>query len=199
MIRALLHRVVANPVVYDCIQRLGGFEQTLRRLRPLFGQYGGQTILDVGAGTGNYIPIMPREMRYIWLDNDLRKLQGFKSKGLPGLALVGDATQIALRDDSVDVAFCCAVTHHLTDTEVIRLFRELARVCRNRLIFLDAIDKPDSFVSRVLWRYDRGSYPRPRDVLQQLMTRSFRIVHAEEYKVYHSYVLWVGEPKRSAV
>jgi SAM-dependent methyltransferase len=196
LLRTLLHKIVARPLIYDWVQRLAGFEKTLSRLRPLFTGLSGQVVLDVGAGTGNYLQIMPSDIRYIWLDNDTEKLQGFKAKGRPALTLIGDATRIALQDGSVDVGFCCALSHHLSEKEISALFQELARVCRKKLIFLDAVYTPRSIASRLLWRYDRGSYPRSPQVLSELMTRSFNVVYKEEYTIHHSYVLWVGEPKR---
>jgi len=140
---------------------------------------------------------MPAEVRYIWLDSDPQKLRGFRAKGLPGMMILGDAARIPLRDRSVDVALCFLMSHHLTDEELSALFRELARLCRNKMIFLDALNEPGSFVSRLLWKYDRGSHPRTVATLHELITGSFNLIYAEQFKIYHTYVLWVGEPKRS--
>jgi ubiquinone/menaquinone biosynthesis C-methylase UbiE len=196
VLRALLRRIVAQPVIYDRVQRLAGLQETLQRLRPLLERFRDQTILDVGAGTGNCLQIMPPGARYVWLDNDPQKLHGFQSKGPLGLAMLGDATRLALRDESIDVALCCGMSHHLTDEKAAALFRELARVCRSHMIFLDAIAAPGSRTSNLLWKYDRGSHPRTGEVLRQLLSDSFHIVHAEQYKIYHTYVLCVGEPRR---
>jgi ubiquinone/menaquinone biosynthesis C-methylase UbiE len=196
LISGLLHEIVARPLIYDWVQRAAGFERTLKRLRPHFNELEGQTILDVGAGTGNYVQIMPASRRYIWMDNDPQKLQGFRAKALPGLTILGDATRIPLRDQSVDVVFCCALSHHLTDAEAGDLFRELARICRRKLIFLDAVDNPRSIMSRLMWKYDRGSHPRSAEHLHALIAESFKLVYCEEYSIYHSYRLWIGGPKR---
>ncbi len=162
---------------------------------PSFEGLDGESVLDVGAGTGNYNKIMPAGIGYIWLDSDPQKLRGFRAKRLPGMMILGDAARIPLRDRSVDVALCFAMSHHLTDEEVSALFRELARLCRKTVIFMDAVDEPGSFASRLLWKYDRGSRPRTVATLRELITGSFNLTYTEQFKIYHSYVLWVGEPK----
>ena len=76
-----------------------------------------------------------------------------------GSSLLGDGTQIGLRDKSVDYGQCIAVTHHLTDAQLPKLVAELARVVRKKLFFLDALDT-DAWQSTLMWKYDRGSNPR---------------------------------------
>jgi ubiquinone/menaquinone biosynthesis C-methylase UbiE len=46
------------------------------------------------------------------------------------------ASQIGLKDKSVDIATCIAMSHHLTDAQLSSAVREFARVCRSKLIFL---------------------------------------------------------------
>ena len=70
-------------------------------------------MLDVGAGTGLYLALFPSTAKYIWLDNDREKLQGFQTRASAAVpAILGDGTRIGLHDKSVDYATCIAVTHH---------------------------------------------------------------------------------------
>ena len=197
MISALLRRVVGDPRVYDALQRLCGLEHTRRRLRPLLADTAGRVVLDVGAGTGLVVPLLPRSARYVWLDNDPDKLRGIRPAHGHLRGILGDATQLGLRDGSVDVALCLAMSHHLADEQLTAMLAELARVVRDRLVFLDAVVVPGSVRSRLLWAIDRGRHPRTGSMLRGALEREFEILTVHEYAVYHHYLLCTAAPRRS--
>ncbi len=155
-----------------------------------------QVVLDVGAGTGNIAQLLPQSTIYIGLDNDPKKLRGYKAKWPFGLAILGDATRIGLKDKSVSYAFCVDLAHHLSDNELSFLFRELARVVKRKLIFVDPIENKKSKISNLLWKYDRGSHPRSPKALYSTMESWFEVEHIEHFAVYHHYILCIGIPKR---
>lgn len=196
MISTIIHSIVAQPRVYDAVQWLAGIKYTCRRLQPYIAQTAGQTVLDVGAGTGLYLSAFPRSAKYLCLDNDPQKLQGFRARSPSTLpAILGDGTRIGLRDKSVDYATCIAVTHHLADSQLVELVAELARVVRKKLFFLDALDT-DAWQSTLMWKYDRGSYPRTAQSLMSSIKQHFTIEHSECYAIYHRYLLLIAQPSR---
>lgn len=195
MMKHLLHTLVAKPLVYDTLQRAVGRDYILRKLRPHFAVTGGSTVLDIGAGTGLYRAAFPRSARYVWLDNDAEKLGGFLARAPHHpTAMLGDATQIGLASKSVDYVTCMFVTHHLTDDLIARFFAEIARVVRRRFFLLDglATDRP---VSKLLWKYDRGSAPRTEEALTQAFESRFTVDCRESFAVYHRYLLLSGAPR----
>jgi ubiquinone/menaquinone biosynthesis C-methylase UbiE len=129
------------------------------------------------------------------MDNDVKKLRGFKGKWPFHLALLGDATRIGLKDKSVDYAICIALSHHLPEPDLFILFSELARVVRKKLIFLDAVKDNGSKISHWLWKFDRGSYPRPSYILFSAIETWFKAEHIEHYLIQHEYVLYIGIPR----
>jgi len=168
-------------------------------LAPFVAQLDDCTVLDVGAGTGLIVPLLPSTARYVWLDKDPVKLRGFQLRAENrARCVLGDATRLCLKNGSVDLGVCIAVSHHLAPGEFERAVDELARVVRRRLIFLDALDRPSSRISRLLWRLDRGSFPRSPEVLRDILERRFETEHVERYTVYHEYMLWVGRPRARA-
>lgn len=197
MLARVLETIVAHPWVYDRVQCVAGREENYRRLVPLLRRASGELLLDTGAGTGEIVRILDPSTRYLWLDNDAQKLSGFKAKGGPGLAILGDVTRIPLGPGSVHTGLCVAVSHHLTDPEFDDLLRELARVCSTELIFLDAIEEKSSPVSNFMWRYDRGSHPRTAEHLLSMLRRHFEIEDIQRYTIFHRYVLCVGRPIRA--
>jgi ubiquinone/menaquinone biosynthesis C-methylase UbiE len=194
MLAQILEKIVAIPCIYDGVQRIAGREENYRRLMPFLMRAKGELLLDTGAGTGEIARILDPAIRYLWLDNDPKKLSGFRTKRERGLAVVGDVTRIPLAPASVHTALCVAVSHHLTDRELEDLFSGLARVCRNQLIFLDALEQKISPMSNFMWRYDRGSYPRTAERLISMLGRHFVIEETQRYSIYHHYLLCVGRP-----
>jgi hypothetical protein len=112
-----------------------------------------------------------------------------------GLAILGDATRIGLKDKSVDHALCIGLTHHLTGIELPLLFNELARVIRQRLVFQDGVVNGESKISNLLWKYDRGKYPRSVHDLCSAIEPWFEIEQKELYAIYHRYILCIGKPR----
>jgi len=195
MLTRFFHRFVAHPRVYDWVQYALGYPITRARLRPYLARMGEGWVLDAGAGTGETASLLPPAARYLWLDSDPRKLRGFRAKTLSSPALLGDAAHIPLRSKSVDHGICLALTHHLPDRALPALFSELARVIRGRLLFLDPVEKKPAMFSGLLWRYDRGSYPRSAQALGEALQGSFEIEHAERYAILHHYWLCLARPK----
>jgi ubiquinone/menaquinone biosynthesis C-methylase UbiE len=194
MLDSFCHKIVSNYKVYDLVQKAAGGRRVRDRLASLMSDAENQSVLDVGAGTGALSPLLPRTCRYIWLDNDPEKLRGFRSRG-GGLAVLGSAVELALASKSVDRTACIAVAHHLGDQELARALSEIARVTRNRLIFVDAIYCPSRPASRFLWSIDRGSHPRPPEVLQRFLEEAYVVEQAELLTVLHRYFLCVAVPR----
>src|SRR5262249_25480230 len=182
------------PAAYDVAQAVFGLQYTLRRLSPHFSCFDGGQVLDVGGGTGLYRTIVPSTARYVCLDNDPRKLDRLRRRHSQSAVMVGDATSIALRTQSVDYAMCVAVAHHLCDTAFDLMMSEVARVVRRRFVFLDAIRDERSMTSRVLWNLDAGAFPREKSTLLAALEMYFKIEHTEVYAIYHRYLLCVAVP-----
>lgn len=196
MLTEILHRVVANPVVYDTVQAIAGTSSELdRRLAAHVGDLRARPIiLDVGGGSGLPSSLWPADATYLCLDIDPVKLAGFRRKGRPGVAVLGDGTHLPFLSGSVDLVVCKNVTHHLSDAQLPELFRETARVLKpgRRILYMDAVQAPDRWRSRFLWRYDRGSHPRSIETLQQTMAKEFNLAHWEVFATHHRYVFGVG-------
>ena len=99
-----------------------------------------------------------------------------------------------MRDRGVDYVVCVDVAHHLTDDQLAGMMREFARVVRRQVIFVDAVKRPDSVLSRILWGLDRGSYPRTEAALLTALGRTLRVERVERFTVYHGYLLCVASP-----
>ncbi len=100
-----------------------------------------------------------------------------------------------LRAKSVDCALCIALSHHLSDGQLPLLFRELARVVRDRLVLMDAVRDSNSKLSQLLWKCDRGKYPRSVEALRAALEPWFELQQVREFTVFHRYVMCLGKPR----
>ena len=192
MITKIAHQIAALPFVYDLIQRAAGCGQIFKMLQPHLAATSASTLLDLGAGTGNFRSLAPPSAKYIWFDSDPVKLAGYRAKFHSGSSVLGNGGQLCFREQSIDFALFAAVSHHLNDEEFNSTLAALAKILRHRLIFFDAFKSPDRLSSNLLWHLDRGCYPRSRDSLIDFVSRHFDIESVEDLSIYHRYVLIVA-------
>jgi ubiquinone/menaquinone biosynthesis C-methylase UbiE len=190
----MLHEIAAHPWVYDRIQSFAGQKENLDRIARHTDAMDAETVVDVGGGTGTSRTLWPTSCRYVCLDIEMPKLEGFRSKVPGGLAVLSDATQMPIATGAVDVVMCMAVAHHLTDVKLDQVLGETLRVLKvgGRLILLDPVLNRERLAGRILWRLDRGSYPRTAEELRKKLQDRFRVVHWEKFAIYHEYVFGIG-------
>lgn len=152
-------------------------------------------LIDLGGGTGFVRSALPAGISYVCLDADPRKLSGLRSRWPQARAILADAGSTGLRDRSLPFACCVNVSHHLCDETFRGMLREAARICTARFVFLDAVRVPGRLASSILWRFDRGRYPRTEDDLRARLEQSFRHERSLVFSYLHRYLLWIGSPK----
>jgi SAM-dependent methyltransferase len=195
MLARVLHRIVAQPMVYDAVQKFFGLAEAHRQMRPFLEQTAGGLVLEVGAGTGEWAQVLPATARYLWFDCDKEKLKGFRAKNASALAVLGDAAHFCLKDKSVDYALCVAVSHHLSDEELDNSLRQMARVCRKKLIFMEPYKRDSAPISNLMWKYDRGRYPRRVDAILSAIGTWFDVDVKTEFAIYHHYLICTATPR----
>ena len=95
------------------------------------------------------------------------------------------------------MSICLFVSHHLNDAEFRVVVGDLARVTKSVLFFVDAVRNEDRFLSRLLWRYDRGRNPRTKAEILAVLGAAFEIAEVSDYQTLHQYVLCVARPAGS--
>jgi ubiquinone/menaquinone biosynthesis C-methylase UbiE len=181
--------------VYDLAQIAAGARTVRGKIAEQVSHLrGAPLVLDIGGGTGAVGAMWDARTKYVCLDIDPLKLEGFLTRNPKGIALQGDATQLPIGDASLDVVLCNSVTHHLTDDLLAAMVAEVARVLRpgGRLILTDAVWAEKRWAGKMIWRYDRGSFPRTCDVLKKLIASHLSIERWEHFSVWHEYVLCVA-------
>jgi SAM-dependent methyltransferase len=191
----VIHRLAHSPRLYDAIQAAAGARVVRERLRPHTRAFTGSRVLDIGAGTGAYVGVVPNPAEYVALDLDARKLARLAQKWPGVTTMVGDATRLDFAPQSFDHALCTFVAHHLDDRGLVRFIAGLRHVLRQTLVLVDPLRADARLRSRLLWSIDRGSYPRTRDELLAALERDFELEHEERFAVHHAYLLCVARPR----
>lgn len=186
-------RVLGDPRLYDRVQRIFGLDELRRRVADVFAALEPGTLLDVGAGTAGFYPVIPDDFDYIALDVDERKLSRVRQKFPDVRTVRGSGTDVPLGDRSVDYTLCVDVSHHLDDGGLEQLIQELSRITERNLVFIDALRVP-RLPSRVFWALDRGNHPRSADTLRRELERGFALQRFETFKIHHVYAIAVGTP-----
>jgi SAM-dependent methyltransferase len=197
MLTGILHRLAAQPRIYDAVQGIFGAAEMNRRLAVRLAELPRPArVLDLGGGTGLAAELWPAGAAYICLDNDPLKLNRFRAKHPHGFPVQADATRLPLASRSFDLVVCKAVSHHLSDPQLPMLMSESARVLRPgaHLVFVDAVWDPERWRGRLLWRYDAGSFPRVEAALREAISADFTITRWDVFAIHHRYVVCVAEP-----
>ena len=189
-----LQRLIASPTLYDLVQIAAGASLVRRRLRSLVPALPQDAIvIDVGAGTGLYRNIWPVARRYICFDLDPLKLNGFRAR-FSDATVQGDATRLPFATQSAHAVACTLMSHHLSDNQFAAMLQEIARVLKpgGVLLFADPLWRPARLPGRLLWKLDRGSFPRDASTLRQSIERHFRIERWIEFARWHRYAACVA-------
>lgn len=189
----LQHAILGNPRLYDFHQAHGGGRQIAAQVERALSGFGGGTLLDIGAGTGMLAGLVPPEVSYVWLDNDRLKLQGLVAKSIDCLAVLGDAARLPFEDGAADWTAMVEVSHHLPDDALHACLDEVARVTRDRFVFVDAL-RGRRVRSKLLWQLDLGAFPRTESALLRALEARFELESVVRFRINHDHLLCVCVP-----
>lgn len=194
-LQAAIGPLLQSPMLYDLVQLLAGEHQFRKRLAPhLRALPPDGSLIDIGGGTG-----LGRErsaaQSYVCVDLDFQKLRRFQGGRAGRLAVVADAAACPFDAATFDGILCAKVLHHLNDAALTAVLAETARILKpgGVLILADAI-RSSRWMSRVLWRLDRGSFPRSAAQIRTAVPAEYVVTGWEEFRVaiFHEFVLYAA-------
>ena len=194
----LAHSVAGVPAIYDLIQKVARIERCNAYCRLSVGQMvPGALVIDAGGGTGLARSIFPADCRFVCLDTDPAKLKRFAAnRRLTGEAWLGDVTAMPFGDDTIDLVFTRAVSHHLPDRAFDLFMAESRRVLKpgGRLMFVDGFLNPPNRLSNLMWKYDPGTMARDASEILRAITRHFTIISEQRVHLLHDVLLVTASP-----
>jgi SAM-dependent methyltransferase len=201
--RDTISRIVSHPRVFQVQTALLGGNRLTESLLPLVSRategVSSGTVVDVGGGTASARSLWPAGWTYISLDPDQR-LVTFDNSDNSDKAmqrLVGDASRLALLDNSVDVVFMKNVSHHLDNTQWPNALTEIRRVLKpeGHFLFVDALWSQYRLISRLAWSVDAGRFPRVSEKVERAIADSFDVENVERLTLIHHCIMVTSRPR----
>jgi len=114
------------------------------------------SVLDVGAGSGhllrataNWTRKSGKRLSAVGLELNERSAQAIieESPEYDEIKSVqGDALRLPFADRSFDYVISSLFTHHLTDNQIVAVYREMRRVCSRRIFVIDLNRHPMAYL-----------------------------------------------------
>ncbi len=144
----------------------------------------GETILDIGCGTGTFLEALPEGVVYTGFDVSgeyvAEARTRFGDRATFVHAAVGEKPELG--EGCFDLVIAVGVLHHLDDPEAVSLFELAARSLKpdGRLVTIDPVYTEDqSRMARWIISRDRGRNVRTQDAYEALIPSGFGRVDPE--------------------
>jgi len=136
-------------------------------------------ILDFGCGTGDFCLLFDKS-QYIGVDIEKRFIEFAKSRfGGYNFLKINEGKSLPFKDSYFDKVLVFGVLHHISDNDIQRILKELARVLSNsgEIILYDQLPSSEQkkFFGKVLVKFDRGKFIRENGNLKILLKQYFKI------------------------
>jgi SAM-dependent methyltransferase len=145
----------------------GGVDSSVRAVLGALDGQADTSVLDIGAGSGDFARRLIRTSAVRVLVGDSRpEVLEIARRNLARTSdvdfLEADVRALPLPDRSVDVVHASLLLHHLAPDEAIEAFREMRRVARNAVVINDLRrGRLAYFMALVpVWVFSRGRYTR---------------------------------------
>ncbi|HYW71242.1 MAG TPA: class I SAM-dependent methyltransferase [Pyrinomonadaceae bacterium] len=178
-----LNRLFTISAIYELFQQrvLGGNSARKWLAENVWKLQGGETIVDIGCGSGTILKSLPGNISYCGLDiseNYIRAARrNFSDRGTFFLGTLQDLlNQNAWPLNSADLILCNGLLHHLGDADALEVLELSKRLMKDdgRLICLEAVflDR-QTRLSKWFVSADRGRHVRSEAEWKKLISQAF--------------------------
>lgn len=174
-----LRSILSSPIIYNLLQSLLGANSIRSQyMNEFFPVKEGDSVLDIGCGTGEILSLFPDSINYYGFDMSQSYIDFAKKKfqnkgqfevGLVDELMVGDLPKF-------DWVLATGLLHHLDDSGVTSLLQTALKALSSngRFVAIDpCFDESQSRIANWLIKNDRGENVRYRDEYSKLASENF--------------------------
>lgn len=177
-----LKKLLTISPLYRLFQKALGGDNVGRWLAGNFWKLqGGETIVDIGCGSGFILEYMPADVNYYGVDISKNYIDAAEKKySTRGTFLLGSVGDLLNNGNAplkkADLVLCNGLLHHVPDDEAIEVLEQAKQFLRpkGRLVCLEATFLArQTRLSRRMVSMDRGQYVRSEQQWKDLIAKSF--------------------------
>ncbi len=167
---------------YELFQKtLGGDNARKWLAKNIWKPKSGETIVDVGCGSGLILEHLPADIKYLGIDISEQYVRSARKRfSARGTFFLGTAHDLLNHDDSysgsADLVLCNGLLHHLSDCEALDILELSKRIMKSngRLVCLEATFLArQTRLSRWILSMDRGRHVRSEQEWKTLIGQAF--------------------------
>ena len=170
---SVVHSFLESPRVFDFSQKLN--PMTVALYRKLVTEHvrlpPGGRVLDIGCGVGAHRPLFT-DMQYTGVDINPAYISA-ATRRFGDHFQVMDAGALDFPDESIDAVFTVATCHHIGDSTLRSMMREVLRVLRpgGAMHVVEPVLPVSrrAVIKRAIFQADRGRYQRTLPELTMLL------------------------------
>lgn len=182
-----IDKLLEKPFFYDNLRAAITFGIRYSPIRKAIGAMPGESILDLGCGTGTYSKIFKNsDNAYtgVEISRTYYETACLRHQSNHVQFIHSDFFQLeSISPKSFDLSLMTGVLHHLTDDECRRILSFTASVTKKQLVIQDLAPSRYHFISNLLMKMDRGKFTRGLDEQKKLISEFFNI---QSFRCYYT-------------
>ena len=186
IITGSINRIFEYPYFYKYLRGLLHFGVRLTPIKEALMLQPGDSIIDLGCGTGDYSAIVQTpKCTYLGIDANEGCIKHAKKTYANSYRRfkVLDIRKMRFGYKEFTKAIYLGMLHHLSDEENIAVLSEIKRITKERVIVMDLSPGAWLFLNKMLCKFDRGTFLRTLEEQRTLIGRVMKITSASNYYV----------------
>jgi SAM-dependent methyltransferase len=181
--RILSDPLLDNPFLFNYVRFfLAGKQIGMKKfISEYLQKYDCKTVIDFCCGTGDFAECCGKNVDYLGVDNNpdfiTHSKNRYKGKRHRKFTIVDVLKPEEMYRKKYDGVLLISAIHHFSDEELDFLLPRIKKITKKVLIIADIIPDPPHPIQKIIVKFDRGRYVRPKEEKLKILRKYFRIKH----------------------